>query len=350
MKICVTSDSHLTFPYSFSSGHPMADPMFLAACRGAAEPFQAAVAENMGLYHGGDWFGRPAVYPPELMASSRIFSMAKKIRFYINCGNHEVDYPTIPSVLQSLSGMSGAFVPAHDQPFSVFEHDGYFLYVLPYKKEPVFNEIIRLMKNEKIKQPAILCIHQNVKGVRLGQGVKMKDGLTEEQLCDSCSRFCAIICGHIHAPYFSRKFGVPLIIPGSTLSMDFRDEAVEKSFFIAEFEDGKLKAMARRKIESQIYFRRVKLGDQVNPGNIVRVEADGQDQEFMKYRESLLSAGVIAVLPMGVKGREMPYAVNPEIKKSIPEWLEDYCVEKGIADRPGILAEHERIFDAAANI
>lgn len=242
-KLVLFSDPHLSSSYPFTfNPNPFKDIFFKSAYAGIRQPLDYAIENKCNMLCGGDWFDNEKIASPEVIITSNIFQKAcsSNVSIIINHGNHEMDYQqNIPSITQSLINPYSCIKMADAKKrYDIINLDGLNLYMIRYYKSDLeFNEVLAEILSSNIQKPAALIIHQNIKGIQIGKTI-MPTGIIIDEICKKLSGcFKFIMCGHLHHAYINSKYGVPLIIPGSTVAMDFRDEGSVKSFNVLTMDD-----------------------------------------------------------------------------------------------------------------
>ena len=342
-KLLITSDHHIAAKYPYSTSvNPFTDKFYLNAINALTQVASFAYENECGILDAGDMFDSEIIGTPELYGVMKFFNKLNKhnVSAMVNLGNHEIAFEEgIPPVIQLIAMRYGTIHTAdYRKPWTEFMWQGLHVYLMPYQKEAVFNERLRLLLESHIEQPACLCIHQNIKGIQIGDSF-MKEGLTVEEICNLVKKkFKFIICGHIHHKKIIDKFGIPIILPGSTIAMDFNDDRNDKGFYVLEFnKDYSIKNIQFQAIENQIRFKTFEFSEDkkkdLNFENTVcRFDVNIEDQqEFSEYSNSLSKAGVVAVQPRWHKVKPLPDIdeyVRP-MELNMDDWLAKYLDRKG---------------------
>jgi len=337
-KLILTSDNHLSDKYTFSdSTYPFHDTFFKNAYYGFREIIDYAAKNNCDILNAGDFFNDNIVHAPEYYAAVSIFKKlkSKNIKMILNStGNHEIGYeqgmPTISNIL--ASNFNNVFVNKLNHPWTNYNWNGLNIYLIPYSKEKIFEKVLYEMIKNGIEQPACLCIHQNIKGISLGN-VTSVEGMDPMEICSISKKyFKFIVCGHIHHPFHSDKFGVPIFIPGSTVSVDFKDEGEAKSFYLIEFDKSyDINDIKTILLKNQIIFKTIQYEDvhkYIDFENyFFKVELE-TDKDFTEVQNKLKKAyRVIPKWKTVRKDHNTSYQRN--IKMTLDEWLITYMEKKG---------------------
>ena len=350
-RLLVIADTHLATKYPLSTDpFPFADPFFVAAIKALNQAHKYAFDNDCDIMHAGDLFHSDEIGAPELFAAVQFFRRVTHAggTIFFDPGNHEISFQNpIPSVSQSLSyAFPRVWTPGIKEEWTVkpWQHAPDRLlniYLVPYYKESVFNDALKKLVAGGVKQPAALCIHQNIKGIQVGNAV-LQDGMGEDEICNLVKdKFKFVVCGHIHHRMVSERYGVPLIIPGSTISMDFRDEGSTKSFNVLEFDKKyNIKDIKTVDIEGQIVFRSMDLDDVINRGiefdkRFFRISAPiSKNDELKLFEKKALSFGAIGVQPKWIKARisRQPQGFERPVSMGIDDWLVQYMKKKGCND------------------
>ncbi|HLF34899.1 MAG TPA: metallophosphoesterase [Cyclobacteriaceae bacterium] len=332
-------DTHFDtkFPYS-TSPDPMSDLFFLQSVKSFTEIIRYAARNGFDILHAGDFFNEGSIGAPELAIVIQLLQglQNKGIQMYVNLGNHDTEFiDKIPASIESLAKMfPNIHVAERKSKWTVFPWYDYSVYMIPYCGEIKFNKVFEELMQTEIKSPAILCIHEDIKGVRMGSA-QMKTGLSEDAFCDvAAKRFNMIVCGHMHQAYEATRSKVPLIVPGSTHAVDFRDEGIPKRFYEIIYSVASLGRIIPHEIDNQIYFKTIDAGDalKIEPRDLskyfFRVRAPvGTDTALIKEKLGS-SAGVEmewgsrSVAP-DLTGYERPKNVTMD------EWLCVFAERKG---------------------
>lgn len=350
IQFVATSDFHLSSKYPLATAvNPLKDIFFKYAYAGAKQTIQYAIDHEMDIMHGGDWFDHERPASPAVFISFLLFNMIgkakSKLNMYINLGNHEIDYKEgVPSVLQSFTNQHpNIYSHQHKQPWNVHHARGIHIYMMPYFTEAIFNDHLENLCKTSIFQPACLLIHQNIKGIQLGRTSIKDSNISASYLSDKLKKqFKFIVCGHLHHSSYINKFGFPIVIPGSTCAVDFRDEGNEKSFYVLTLDDKyNLVDVKKEVISNQVKFQTISLSDisqnffsGINT-KFIKIKCDiGQLSEYAQIQERLIKAGAIGVThdivrqwnTDGFDPQERP------VNMKIDEWLRYYLKSIGLSE------------------
>jgi len=260
----------------------------------------------------------------------------------INAGNHEVEFEEgVPPVLWLLgSRYKNVYTTSYKKPWTKHTWQGLNVYLIPYKKEALFNKVLKQLLESKIEQPACLCIHQNIKGIKMGDAV-LQEGLAAQEICGLAkNKFKFIMCGHLHHSHVIDKFGIPIIIPGSTSANTFSDGSTKKSFYVLKFNDDfSIRKIKTIPIEKQVTFGTYDFALQIKGkktaevmSDICRIDVPVEDQqEFFEYSKMMMAKGVISVKPRWVKKQakhDLEEDLRP-IEMNMDDWLVTFLTRKG---------------------
>jgi hypothetical protein len=259
---------------------------------------------------------------------------------YLNIGNHEIGYErAVPPAIYSLAkDREFMHVADYKKDWTHFTWHGLNIYMIPYFKEAIFNQKLQALLESEVEQPACLCIHQNIKGIQVGDAV-LQDGMTGDEICSVVKKkFNFIICGHIHHASYSTRYKLPLLIPGSTVAYDFKDQGSQKSFFVLDFnEDYTIEKCTTVKLEGQADFFTIdwkeadKYSDRDIGNCLMRVEIPvGQD--FEPIRQKLSHA--FEVKPKWTHDGGAPdlSGYQRPVRMGMNDWLVKYMQIKGYHD------------------
>lgn len=339
MKIVVTADSHISSRYMFStSPNPLQDQFYRAAYRGAKQPIDYAIKNNYPIIHGGDWFDEEKMSSPEFTATLALFGLVgrSRIQMIINLGNHEIDYREgVPSNLYSMVSIyKNITAPNYRKKWDLIFIEKLAIYMIPYMSEPEFNETLDALVDQMNPPgyPSALVIHQNIKGIKLGKH-EMQEGLSQSDLQAKIKgKFKFVVAGHLHFPTYITKFDVPVIVPGSTCSMDFKDVGKTKSFGVISLDANyNVQKMTEIPIEGQIIFREIDFADNTKkrfkcPNTVFKIRhSEDQKEAYRDLRDEMIRQGAIAVVPDIVRKKATHQEADARpVHMTIENWLDHY--------------------------
>jgi len=361
MKFAITSDTHLASRYPFSTdAHPLKDVFFRTSYSGISQVIKYAEDHRCPILHGADWFDSEIARSPELHATTMLFSRIQQrgIPMFINLGNHEIDYKEgIPSVLRSVCNPFLPIIqtPEINQEWDVKKCEDLNIYMIPYCPEKIFMDRLKRLCQSKIKKPAILMIHQNMKGIPLGK-VRSMEGMGEKEIAAIVKEnFKLLICGHLHFGRQSSQYGMNIVIPGSTCGIDFKDVGSRKVFYVAEFNDSyDLTSCNPVLIKNQITF----IECQIDAAEAFAQKDKRMDNVFLKVHSpvdkdcSFIEKRFMELGAVGVVIDRKKKNVEPDLSSydrplhmSTDDWLRKHLVDKiyDEEEREGILEMHSSI-------
>lgn len=339
MRIIFTSDGHIASNYPFSNAlNPFKDVFFLRGYQAQKQIIDYSINNgNIPIAFNGDMFDSEKIGGVELFAAAAILNklLHNNVPTYFNIGNHEIDYEgTIPNIISVLGSMYDNVKAATNKTkWTVFQYGALNMYFIPSVKDKIFNDIITELCSTEIKQPAALFIHQNIKNIQLGK-TKMKVGFSESEFMDKIKgRFNCVVCGHLHHPYISEKFGVPLFVTGSTSAVDFRDEGTRKSFLVVDFDkQWNVNSWEQIDIKDQIEFVSIEF-DKIDryqyrtaQNKVFRLYHSTKDNTD-EVTEKLMAAGAIAVVKESIPdmiSEDGIAAFSRPIQMDTKDWLIEF--------------------------
>lgn len=342
-KLILMSDSHLATKYPLSvDPFPFKDPFYLSAVKGINQAVTYSFDNGCDILHSGDLFHNDEIGAPDLFAASQFFYRVTHNggTVLFNPGNHEISFQNpIPSVAQSLSyAFPGVWTVGPKQEYVVKKWNGLNVYMIPYYKESVFNDVLKKVVSQPIQQPAALCIHQNIKGIQVGNAV-LQDGMGQEEICNLVKdKFKFIVCGHIHHRRIDERYGIPLLIPGSTMAMDFRDEGSTKSFYVLEFDKSyNIKDVKTIDIKDQIKFVSMDIHSSTRgcKNTYFKVSATPDEHDAVRdFEKKVREVGAIGVQPKWVRNKveRQPQGFERPVSMGVDQWLVQYMKKKGYDD------------------
>jgi len=343
-RLIITSDVHLGFPYPYSkSVHPFQDLFSQVHFACLKELIDYAIKWDADIAILGDFFDKDSIQSPEFVIASWFFDEIERnnIRLYMNIGNHEIEYgATIPPVIQTLSKRyKSFFMPKNDSEYEVFDWEGLNMYFVPYKKDQEFSHILEKITNHSVKKPAGLFVHQNIYGMPTNVRDKIRTGMTERELSKILkNHFIFIACGHLHAHHSTTRFGMPIIIPGSICSTDFKDEGTIKKFFVLSGKDCIYESVP---FSSQIIFNTISLEEAQSflqtasmGHNFLKIRYGiSQSNEFNKIKEDLEKRNYTIIPDIISEDSDQPIVTGYKpLKISDNEWLKIYMSHIGMED------------------